>query len=53
MQEITWDVIDLLPTPPGCNLIPLGSIFPLQEFGTFLLEDQKLLRDLKAHLETA
>lgn len=52
MQEITWDVIDLLPTPPGCNFntdwVQFSSC--VENFmRTLLLEDQKLLRDLKAH----
>ena len=52
MQEITWDVIDRFPTPPGCNFntdyVQFSSC--LENFmRTLLLEDQKLLRDLKAH----
>ena len=52
MQEITWDVIDRFPTPPGCNFntdyVQFSSC--LENFVlNLLLEDQKLLRDLKAH----
>ena len=52
MQEITWDVIDRFPSPPGCNFnfedVQFSSC--LENFmRTLLTKDQKLLRDLKAH----